>query len=144
MDKQAYIEKFVSSEQLPPRNELYQQALERVYLLKKPDRCFMELYLLHGLSIREIAGLTGQSRLVTTSKVCRIIKAITGNRYLLIYARREKLTQLELDLAYDSIILALGYRSLSMKYNISQHKVRSILRKLAKITTTEKSRNQHL
>ncbi len=135
MDKQAYIEKFVTSERVSSRNELYQQALERAYLLKTPDRCFVELYLLHGLSIREIAGVTGQSRGAITSKLRRIIRAITGNRYLLIYAQRVKLSQTELDLAYDSMILALGYRSLSIKYNLSQHTVRRIFRKLAKITT---------
>lgn len=143
MDKQAYIEKFVTSERASLRNELYQQALERAYLLKPPDRCFVELYLLHGLSIREIAGVTGQPRGATTNKLRRIIKAITGSSYLLIFAQRNQLSQTELDLAYDNRILALGYRSLSIKYNISQHKAKIILKKLAKLDRPNQKNNKN-
>jgi DNA-binding MarR family transcriptional regulator len=94
----------------------------------------MELYLIKGCSVRQLAGLTGMSRQRVTRWLERLTGRLMDDKYLNIYQDRESRSKLQMAIAYEHYLLGLSVRSIAEKLKVSRVTVGKTIRELEEMS----------
>lgn len=101
---------------------------DRVALLAGRDKALMTMYMVKGISIRQIARLLG----TTESRIARRIRKLTTNlidgEYLECLRTREKFTRNQLDIARDYFLSGHSIRMIAARRRRSIYSIRKIVR----------------
>jgi predicted DNA-binding protein YlxM (UPF0122 family) len=99
----------------------------RIYLLDGADKRIMSMYLVNGISYRQIALLLGISTSSISRKIKRIIPKLTQGIFILCLKNQEQFTQAEIAIARDYFIKGLSIRKIARKRKTSFYKIRQTL-----------------
>ena len=102
----------------------------RLDLLRLDDKQLVELYLQHGLSFRSLARVTGCERRRLARRLRRLLAGLTGQAWITILRHRQKFTNLELQIAYEYLLLALSRREIARRHHLGWRRANSLCVKL--------------
>jgi predicted DNA-binding protein YlxM (UPF0122 family) len=102
----------------------------RLYLLDGEDRRIMSMYLVNGISYRQIALLHGVSTSSVSRKIKRIMPKLTEGTFVSCLKNHEQFTQTEIAIARDYFIKSLSIKEIARKRKTSFYKIRETLREI--------------
>jgi len=107
--------------------DLLQQRME---LLKKTDRLFLDLYLNHNLCFHRIAQLAHLPDRCVAKRITRLMQRLLSEEYISIIRNKNLFKRSELEVAYDRYLLGMGYRRIAIKRNLGLRTTQRILDQL--------------
>jgi hypothetical protein len=112
-----------------------QQAMEvlrmRAQLLDAEDRALATTFLESGVSLYQLARLSGTSMSTIARRMRRIVQRLSDETYSLCVKSRHCFTELELEIVCDHFVRGLSARRISRERNVSYYSA---------LTTIEKAR----
>jgi predicted DNA-binding protein YlxM (UPF0122 family) len=106
----------------------------RVEMLAGVDRVLMEMYLNGNGSLSQMAVLAG----VTETSIARHIRSLVGrlldDSYMTCLRSRDKLTDVQIEMAKDYFVGNLSMREIAEKNNTTSYFVIKTIRKIRRIT----------
>ncbi len=99
----------------------------RLRLLSGKDRILMKMYVEHGNSIRQIAGLLGVHEARVTRRVRNLTKRLIAAEYIDCYSARKRFSSRQLDIARDYFCRGLSVSQIAQKRERSCYYVRNII-----------------
>lgn len=124
---------------LPDRLTEIDFLLLRINLLKPADRAMMETHFANNVSFSQISRLSG----IPVSRVSLLIRKMAlrlmSDDFVTIIRNKPIFSHLQIEIAYDYYLLALGYRAIADKHRITPRKARDIIKFLNKWLNKQKS-----
>jgi len=102
----------------------------RLGLLKKADRLLPELYYRKGLTFREIGLLTGVEERTVARRIRVLKERLLGEEYISIVRRKGEFSEVELEVAYDHLVLGRGYRKVAKRLGMTEREVVRMIKRL--------------
>jgi len=112
------------------RVELARKLEERLVWLRAADRQLVELYVRHGLGVRQLARVKGLAASTVSRRLRRQIGALLDGRYAAVRGERRRFSGAERQVAYDWFLLGLSVRAIAGKRRLPAGQVRDITARL--------------
>lgn len=128
---------------LVPDNSLQEQLdtiRSRLYLLSGIDKRILSMYLVNGISYRQIALLHGVKTSSISRKIRRLIPKLTEGIFISCLKNPGQFTQAEIIIARDYFIRGFSIKKIAGKRKVSFYKIRQILAEIRQnATNTERN-----
>ena len=110
-----------------------QQAIEvlrmRAQLLDTEDRALAITFLESGVSLYQLARLSGTSMSTMARRIRRIVQRLSDETYSLCVKSRHCFTDLDLEIVCDHFVRGLSAKRISRERNISYYSARTTIEK---------------
>ena len=110
-----------------------QQAIEvlrmRAQLLDTEDRALASTFLESGVSLYQLARLSGTSMSTMARRIRRIVQRLSDETYSLCVKSRHCFTDLDLEIVCDHFVRGLSAKRISRERNISYYSARTTIEK---------------
>ncbi|MBN2019996.1 MAG: hypothetical protein JW749_07215 [Sedimentisphaerales bacterium] len=106
----------------------------RAGLLTGKDRLLMQLYLDKANTYSQMARLAGVNEANVARRIHKIIRRLLDSQFITCLRNRDKLTDLQIEIARDYLLVGLSMEKISQKHNVTYYSVRKTLRKIQRLT----------
>ena len=136
------VERVSAEYVVEPIERQYQDMVRlRLDWLVPEDRELLVLYLEKNVSVRQLSQITGVSGKVIRGRLARLGSRLVGDDYARVIRKRVLFSDEQLHVAYDHLLLGLGYRKVAERRRVSGHTARKMVRQLNDWLTADRLRD---
>lgn len=106
----------------------------RVEMLAGVDRVLMEMYLNHNASLSQMAVLAGVNETSMIRHIHKLVRRLLDDSYTSCLRSRDKLTDIQLEMAKDYFVGNLSMREIADRHNTTFYIVRKTIKQIQRIT----------
>ncbi len=103
---------------------------DRLWLLRRRDRVLVEMRYLYGMSYSAIALAAGRDYSTIARYLRRLERGLIGGDYICVVRHKDNFDALELEVAYEHLLLGCGYRKVAKDLQVTQSQARKLIRRL--------------
>jgi predicted DNA-binding protein YlxM (UPF0122 family) len=107
----------------------------RADLLSGKDRVLMQMYLNNANSFYQMARLIGVNEANVARRINKLIKRLLDGQYITCLRNRDKLTEVQIEIARDYLNNGLPMRKIAQKFGISYYAVRQTMKQIQRLTS---------